>query len=1028
MRKSFKRTAAFVLALTLIAAPVTTNARGIMSGGTAITASAAAAEPTDPETFVYDGVTYYNVHANDYNSDIALYTDMLFTKSNELGGYSIADLWAMVAAGKATFPECASNLKNNIDKNINVGKPYWSDYNGIAYEVMYSSNWRFKVVFKDFKITPMLPDNDTSGNYIQTTYTNNTASGTPVSTSGIKNSSSQPQTINVKKSVTKSYSVSSTTEKKVNAEIGATVEIGTKAKAGLIEATEKASFSMKVATEAMWSNSKQESDTVDASEEIALTAPPHTEILMSESNSNVTMKTRYNCPLALSYSVEIYDMDPSLVDHWYCSFGKVGGDAREDLVSRASAGMALGNTDKDHFDWKNKVMTNSITKYAYQMIANHVPMSTVGVTFTENCETKTHTFYDYEPLYPLSYIKPDVTAISMKIGDNQYTDSFGLKGYNTQNVDYYGFNQRNGYWIATDKSGNALTPENSPIKLTEVTINGKKMYVAANEMPGGAKITAVKPGECQLRYMINEGRYTSVETKNIYSTNASIGDRTAIIDVTVAGDEIAFNKNIKIKPITAFTGHVGREPVCLDDYFDVEFTDSRGKDVDYIWESKQTKKKGIAFNDDNEVYFTKPGTFEIRVVDPKDEDNFSDWFEITAEVYGDDWEAPDETVEYVDADADTTFVISGSYTGLVGAEPDAIEGEPSVSIKEDEDGTTYFSHGRLQVDALDKTGKEINVAHTWEAMETEGINITEDGKVSFTLPGIYHVRTKSGDYASNWYIINAKNSSEEYSTISFLNPDGTMIENITQPWGSVVNAPDDPEMEGYIFKGWSADIPETMPADTIELTAQWEIDDSAERILIRGNTRGLGNVEASTDGSEPVFDDEHPITSLYYFVVKGESVIFSAKADEGWVFREWQHRATGEVYSKDATITITAGEPLDLVAVFDTKDVSAHKLTDAKLMQWSQKDYQDKTGTTANAAITGWSDTEYEITLTDDDDNVLDTYTVNPDTGVGTDAQGKEVNLPQTGMSGAHKAIAGLAALMTLTGTAIVKKSRKKDE
>ena len=555
----------------------------------------------------------------------------------------------------------------------------------------------------------------------------------------------------------------------------------------------------------------------------------------------------------------------------------------------------------------------------------------------------------------------------------------------------------------------------------------------------------------------------------------------------------------------------------------MEFTDSRGKDVDYIWESKQTKKKGIAFNDDNEVYFTKPGTFEIRVVDPKDEDNFSDWFEITAKVYGDDWEAPDEPVEYVDADADTTFVISGSYTGLVGAEPDAIEGEPSASIKEDEDGTTYFSHGRLQVDALDKTDKEINVAYTWEAMETEGINITEDGKVSFTLPGIYHVRTKSGDYTSNWYIINAKNSSEEYSTISFLNPDGTMIENITQPWGSVVNAPDDPEMEGYIFKGWSADIPETMPADDLELYAQWEIDDSAERVLIKGNTRGLGSIEASTDGSEPVFDDEYPITSLNYNVAKGESVIFSAKADEGWkfiewqdratgevyskdatititadvpldliavfdaedsaeyvlisgnvrgaghlavsengdapvfdedhpatslynnvvkgdtliysakadegwVFKEWQHKATGEVYSKDATITITADTPLDLVAVFDTEDaVTEHKLTDAEMMQWTAKDYKDKTGTDANVAITGWSDDEYEITITDDD-KVLDTYKINPDTGIGTNKAGEEVNLPQTGMSGAHKALAGLAALMTLTGIALVKKSRKKEE
>ncbi len=59
---------------------------------------------------------------------------------------------------------------------------------------------------------------------------------------------------------------------------------------------------------------------------------------------------------------------------------------------------------------------------------------------------------------------------------------------------------------------------------------------------------------------------------------------------------------------------------------------------------------------------------------------------------------------------------------------------------------------------------------------------------------------------------------------------------------------------------------------------------------------------------------------------------------------------------------------------------------------------------------------------------MLDTYTVNPDTGIGTNVDGKEVNLPQTGMSGVHKTIAGLAALMTFTGVALVKKSRREDE
>ena len=97
-------------------------------------------------------------------------------------------------------------------------------------------------------------------------------------------------------------------------------------------------------------------------------------------------------------------------------------------------------------------------------------------------------------------------------------------------------------------------------------------------------------------------------------------------------------------------------------------------------------------------------------------------------------------------------------------------------------------------------------------------------------------------------------------------------------------------------------------------------------------------------------------------------------------------------------------------------------------MQWTAKDYKEKTGTAANVAITGWSDNEYEITLTDDNDKVLDQYTVNPDTGIGTNKAGKEVDLPQTGTSGVRKPIAELAALMTLAGVALIKKSRKKDE
>lgn len=103
--------------------------------------------------------------------------------------------------------------------------------------------------------------------------------------------------------------------------------------------------------------------------------------------------------------------------------------------------------------------------------------------------------------------------------------------------------------------------------------------------------------------------------------------------------------------------------------------------------------------------------------------------------------------------------------------------------------------------------------------------------------------------------------------------------------------------------------------------------------------------------------------------------------------------------------------------------------SDDELAQWAIKDYQDKTGfTAASAEVKPISDDKYEIVLKDADGNILDTYTINPETGIGTNSSNDAVDLPQTGMSGAHKAIAGLAALMTLTGVALIAKSRRKDE
>ena len=61
-------------------------------------------------------------------------------------------------------------------------------------------------------------------------------------------------------------------------------------------------------------------------------------------------------------------------------------------------------------------------------------------------------------------------------------------------------------------------------------------------------------------------------------------------------------------------------------------------------------------------------------------------------------------------------------------------------------------------------------------------------------------------------------------TITFDTNGGSELAPITQDYGTEITAPDNPTRKGYTFKGWDKEIPETMPADNITVKAQWEIN------------------------------------------------------------------------------------------------------------------------------------------------------------------------------------------------------------
>ncbi|MCM1227856.1 MAG: hypothetical protein NC320_10635 [Clostridium sp.] len=151
--------------------------------------------------------------------------------------------------------------------------------------------------------------------------------------------------------------------------------------------------------------------------------------------------------------------------------------------------------------------------------------------------------------------------------------------------------------------------------------------------------------------------------------------------------------------------------------------------------------------------------------------------------------------------------------------------------------------------------------------------------------------------------------------------------------------------------------------------------------------------------------------------------------------------ATGK---PSADTTVATGKPSADTTVSTAKNTETgtassvtavkHIASDKELCDWAIKDLRSKTGITAdNAEIKVISDDEYEITLLDDSGNVLDTYTIDPNTGIGTNSNNEAVNLPQTGNNSKTKILVITVALILIAaGVCIIKISgiipHKKDE
>ena len=144
------------------------------------------------------------------------------------------------------------------------------------------------------------------------------------------------------------------------------------------------------------------------------------------------------------------------------------------------------------------------------------------------------------------------------------------------------------------------------------------------------------------------------------------------------------------------------------------------------------------------------------------------------------------------------------------------------------------------------------------------------------------------DYASDKVTDNitlyAKWAANTY-TITFDTAGGSEIALITQDYGTVITAPEAPTREGYTFIGWDRDIPVTMPAENITVTAQWEIN----RYTITFDTNGGSEIAPITqDYGTAITAPANPTRKGYTFKGWDKEIPETMPAENMTVKAQWK--------------------------------------------------------------------------------------------------------------------------------------------
>ena len=131
-------------------------------------------------------------------------------------------------------------------------------------------------------------------------------------------------------------------------------------------------------------------------------------------------------------------------------------------------------------------------------------------------------------------------------------------------------------------------------------------------------------------------------------------------------------------------------------------------------------------------------------------------------------------------------------------------------------------------------------------------------------------------------------------TITFDTNGGSEITPITQNYGTAITAPANPTREGYTFIGWDKAIPATMPAENMTITANWKVN----QYTITFDTAGGSEIAPITqDYDTAITAPANPTREGYTFIGWDKEIPATMPAENITLKAKWKdiEKPTGEI-------------------------------------------------------------------------------------------------------------------------------------